>query len=46
MESRNGTDDLIYKAEMETQMYRHQEGRGDGMNWEIGVGMYTLLCIN
>ena len=27
-------------------MYTHQEGRGDGMNWEIGIGIYVLLCIN
>ena len=35
-------------------MYGHQEGkagwgRGDGaggmMNWEIGIDMYTLMCI-
>ena len=33
------------------QMYGHQEGKvaggggGGGMNWEIGIDMYTLMCI-
>ena len=33
------------------QMYGHQEGNvagGDGggvMNWEIGIDIYTLICI-
>ena len=35
-------------------MYGHQEGKavggkggsgGGGMNWEIGIDMYTLICI-
>ena len=32
-------------------MYGHQEGRAGGvvgggvMNWEIGIDMYTLMCI-
>ena len=33
--------------------YRHREqtwisrgkGGGDGMNWEIGIDIYTLLCV-
>ena len=31
--------------------YGHQGGKaagsggGGGMNWEIGIGMYTLMCI-
>ena len=31
------------------QMYGHQGGKmggGGGMNWEIGIDMYTLICIN
>ena len=33
------------------QMYGHQVGKaaggmgGDVMNWEIGIDMYTLICI-
>ena len=33
------------------QMYGHQEGNveagegGGGMNWEIGIDMYTRICI-
>ena len=33
------------------QMYGHQGGKavagggGGGMNWEIGIDMYTLICI-
>ena len=30
-------------------MYGHQGGKGagsgGGMNWEIGIDMYTLICI-
>ena len=27
------------------QMYGYQGGKEGGMNWEIGIDMYTLLCI-
>ena len=33
------------------QMYRHQGGKvrggggSGGMNWEIGIDIYTLICI-
>ena len=34
------------------QMYGHQGGKavgggggGGGMNWEIGIDMYTLICV-
>ena len=28
------------------QMYEHQGGKGGGgMNWEIGIDMYTPICI-
>ena len=53
---KNGTDEPVCRAEIETQMqrtmYGHQGekvGVGDGgcggMNWEIGIDMYTLICI-
>ena len=50
-----GIDDLIYRAEIETQMKRTKRmnvwtpkrGKGGGGNREIGAGIYTLLmfCI-
>ena len=32
------------------QTYGHQRGKaggggGGGMNWEVGIDMYTLICI-
>ena len=51
---KNGIDDLICKTEIETQKYRTNVwtprgesggGGGGGMNWEIGIDMYTLMCI-
>ena len=52
---KNGTDEPISKAEIETQMQRTNiwtargevagVGGGGGMNWEIGIDMYTLICI-
>ena len=51
---KNGTDEPVCKAEIETQMQRtnvwtarkESSGRGDGgMNWEIGIDIYTLICI-
>ena len=46
---KNDTDETICKAERETQMQRTNVwtptgGRGNGKNWEIGIGMDTLLC--
>ena len=46
----NGTDELVCKAEIETQMQRTNvwTPRGEwgvGMNWEIGTNIYTLICI-
>ena len=26
-------------------MFGYQRGKGDGMNWEIGTDIYTLLCM-
>ena len=51
---KNGTDELVCRAEIETQMQRtniwtpsgeSSGGGGGGMNWEIGIDMYTLMCI-
>ena len=51
---KNGTDEPICKAEIETQMQKTNvwtpreesgHGGGGGMNWEIGIDMYTLMCI-
>ena len=40
---KNSTDDLICKAEIEVQKQRTKEEKGGGMNWEIGIDIYTLL---
>ena len=52
---KNGTDEPVCKAEIETHMQRtnvwtqreESGGGGDGgvMNWVIGIDMYTLMCI-
>ena len=50
---KNGTDEPVCKAGIETQMQRTNVwtprgkvvGGGGGMNWEIGIDMYTLMCI-
>ena len=52
---KNGTDEPVCKAEIETQMQRTNiwtpKGGsgggcgGGGMNWEIGIDIYTLICI-
>ena len=53
---KNGTNEQVCKAELETQMQRTKVwtprgetevgvGGGGGMNWEIGIDMYTLICI-
>ena len=46
----NGTDEPIYRSGIEMQMQRTDlwtRGvyRGDGMNWEIGIDDYALLCV-
>ena len=41
---KNGTDEPICKAETETQMYGYGGG-GVRMSWDIGIDIYTLLCI-
>ena len=51
---KNGTDDQAGQKQRHRcreQTYGHQGGKavggGDGgvMNWEIGIDMYTLMCI-
>ena len=53
---KNGTDEPVCRAEVETQMQRTNvwtprgekpQGGGDGgmLNWEIGIDMYSLMCI-
>ena len=52
---KNGTDEPVCRAEVETQMQRtnvwtprgENRGAGDGgmLNWAIGIDMYTLMCI-
>ena len=51
---KNVTDEPVCRAEIETQMQRTNVwtprgecGRsgGGGMNWEIGIDIYTLICI-
>ena len=54
---KNGTDEPVCRAEIETQMQRTNvwtpkgesvgggSGGGGVMNWEIGIDMYTLMCI-
>ena len=51
----NGTAEPVCRPEIETQMQRtnvwtqrgESSGGGGGgvMNWEIGIDMYTLMCI-
>lgn len=50
MEStKNGTDDLICKAEINTAIEnKHMDasgGGGSGMNWETGIDMHILLIL-
>ena len=49
-----GTDEPICRSEIETQMQRTNVwtprgesgmGAGGGMNWEIGIDIYTVICI-
>ena len=54
---KNGTDEPVCRAEIETQMQRtnvqtprgESSGGGGGggavMNWVIGIDIYTLICI-
>ena len=41
-----GIDDLIYKADTETHVEnKGTDTKGVGMNWEIGIDIYTLLIL-
>ena len=47
---KNGTDEPVCKAEIETQTQRTnvwtpRGERGGGINWEIGIEIYTLIRI-
>ena len=53
---KNGTDEPVCRAEIETEMQRTNVwtprwekwgvgGGGGGMNWEIGIDIYTLICM-
>ena len=45
---KTGVDDLICKAEIETQTPRTnacQWGRGRGMDWDVGIDTDTLLIL-
>ena len=52
---KNGTDEPVCRAEVETQVQRtnvwtprgERSGGGGGgvMSWAIGIDMYTLMCI-
>ena len=51
----NGTDEPVCRAEIETEMQRKNVwaprgkaewgGGGDVINQEIGIDMYTLMCV-
>ena len=46
MESKNGTNEPIYKIEIESQMYKSilesPRGKGGGVTWETGIDICTL----
>ena len=45
---KNGTNEPIHKTEScrcRKQTYGYQGGKGGGINWEIGIDIYTLLYI-
>ena len=46
---KNGTDELIYITEQSHRCRKPslvtRRGRKRGINWEIGIGVYILLCI-
>ena len=44
LQGRNRDTDVENKL-MDTKGQKWQGGGGGGMNWEIGIDMYTLICI-
>ena len=47
---KNDTNELIYKTEIQSQMQKTNlqlpgGKKGGRIKWEIGIDMYTLLCI-
>ena len=51
---KNGTDELVCRAEididvenkrMDTKGGKWRGGGGGVMNWEVGIDIYTLMCI-
>ena len=48
---KNGADEPVCKAERDTDVEnKHMDTKGGkqgggGMNWEIGIDMYTIICI-
>ena len=46
---KNGTNELTNKTEIESQMQKTTlwlpGGKGGGINWDIGIDIYTLLYI-
>ena len=46
---KNGTNELIYKREIQSQMQKTNVwlpgGRGGGINWDTGIDIYTVLYI-
>ena len=36
---------LVAKHRCKEQIYGYQGGRGDGINLETGIDLYTLVCI-
>ena len=44
LQGRNRDTD-VEKKRMDTKGGKWQGGGGGGMNWEIGIDIYTLICI-
>ena len=44
LQGRNGDTDVENKC-MDTKRGIRREAGGGGMNWQIGIDMYTLMCI-
>ena len=47
---KNGTDEPVCKAEIDTDVEnKRMDTKGGsevgGMNWEVGIDIYTLICI-